>query len=289
MKNILISVLIFMLAILGLTSCQEPIDVTLDKGTPQLGVDALVMFDDGPQSIRLTVTGGYFDQNKAQGASGATVQLTSDLGQSYSFTEDPMDPGTYKTSTLTGVVGEKFTLQIDYKGETFKASSIRMRGTEMDTLHPELRERQFGQDAGWYANMNARDSVGFGDFYWIRMKLNGVPDRRTNRLNSSISADGAFDIGSADGLDFIYPIRNSINLGEPYLTNDTLEVELLSIDYENWRFLREMQGQLENTGLFARPIANVRGNVENINPNSTTKAVGSFGVARVSRGKIVFP
>lgn len=274
---------------LFLVSCEEVINVDLDQSKPQLAVDALLTFDDGPQTVRLTMTGGYFDQSKAQGATGAGVRITSNLGQNLILSEDLANPGNYGLDSLKGQVGEIFTLRIDYKGESFEATSQRMRGTAIDTLHPELRESQFGQKAGWYANLVARDSLGTGDFYWIRTTLNGNKARLTQNLNQSIVADAAFDLGSADGLEFIYPIRNSINLNDPYLPGDLLEVEILSIDFENWRFLKEMQTQLTNVGLFAEPMANVRGNVKNINPNSSTKAVGSFGVARVSRGKIIFP
>ncbi|HRH36688.1 MAG TPA: DUF4249 family protein, partial [Catalimonadaceae bacterium] len=195
----------------------------------------------------------------------------------------------YRIDSLNGKPGELFTLRIDYKGESFEAKSARVRGTAIDTLYAELRESQFGQKAGWYANLVVRDSVGAGDFYWIRTTLNGQKSRRTQNLGQSLGADAAFDIGSADGLEFIYPLRNSINLNEPYLQGDLLEVEVLSIDYENWRFLKEMDTQLNNVGLFAEPIANVRGNIKNVNANSETKAQGTFGMARVSRGSVIFP
>jgi hypothetical protein len=284
-KNLLIALSIGFL----LVSCEEVINVDLDPGKSELAVDALLNFEDGPQTVRLTMTGGYFDQSKAQPATGAVVRISSNLGQNYVFSEDPANPGNYRIDSLNGKPGELFTLRIDYKGESFEAKSARVRGTAIDTLYAELRESQFGQKAGWYANLVVRDSVGAGDFYWIRTTLNGQKSRRTQNLGQSLGADAAFDIGSADGLEFIYPLRNSINLNEPYLQGDLLEVEVLSIDYENWRFLKEMDTQLNNVGLFAEPIANVRGNIKNVNANSETKAQGTFGMARVSRGSVIFP
>lgn len=289
MKNTILKTVLLIFSGLWLVSCEDVIDVKLDQGKSELAVDALVMFDDGPQTIRLTQTGPYFDKNKANGASGATVRISSNLGKSYVLIENPAQPGNYQLDSLKGIPGEIFTLRIDYKGESFEATSVRVRGTPIDTLYPEFRKAEFRNKEGYYANLVAKDSVGTGDFYWIRTTLNGMPNRLTSRLNQAISADGAFDLGTSDGLDFIYPIRNSINLREPYLTEDVLAVELLSIDYENFRFLREMEKQLNNRGLFAEPIANVKGNIKNVNPNSTTKAQGCFGVARVSRQTIVFP
>jgi len=270
-----------------LSSCEEPINIVLKDGQSQLAVDALVIVNDGPQKIRLTMTNYYFDnKNVASGASGATVTLLSNQGKSYSFIENSSKAGDYLSSdTVKGNTGELFTLRIDYRGEQFIANSVLVRGTVIDTLFVEDRESEFGNEKGKYFSFNARDSVGFGDFCWIRYKLNGMPDLRYNRLGSAFPADAAFNPGNADGLEFIYPIRNSINGDKSYLLGDVMELELLSIDAEQWRFLKEMEVQLNNTGLFANPIANVRGNIFNANPSSKIQAVGCFGMSRASKAR----
>jgi hypothetical protein len=134
--------------------------------------------------------------------------------------------------------------------------------------------------------LQARDPIGAGDFGWLRYSLNGKNDLRYNRLGAAFPVDAAFNPGSSDGLEFIFPIRNSINGDKGYLVGDTIAVELLSIDGEQWRFLKEMDIQLNNTGLFANPIANVRGNIFNTDANSKVQAVGCFGMARVSRAGV---
>ena len=285
MNDFLIKLAIGIAILVSLVSCEEAIDVTLDNGTPQLAVDALVMVANGRQKVRLTITNPYFNQSKASGATGATVTMTSSLGQIFSFQEDVANPGDYYLDSVAGKTGEIFTLRIDYKGESFTAESELKRGTVIDTLNQEYRMAQFGNPEGNYLNLVAKDSVGINDFYWIRTELNGTKNRRIDAI--TLSADGAFNPGSSDGLEFIYPIRNGVNLPQDtFALGDTITVELLSIDRENWRFLTEMQTQLNNTGLFAEPIANVRGNVDNLNPNSATTAVGCFGMARVSRAGV---
>ena len=47
-----------------------------------------------------------------------------------------------------------------------------------------------------------------------------------------------------------------------------------------------MEVQLNNTGLFANPMVNVRGNIFNADENSKTAAVGCFGMARVSKAGV---
>ncbi len=270
------------------TSCEDPISVELDEGKSQLAVDALIKVNDGIQQVRLTLTNKYFDNSKpAQGVSGAVLVLTSNLGKSYPFIENPATPGNYLSAdTIKGQTGEVFSLSIEYQGQEYFALSPLVRGTVIDTLFIEDRIAEFGNTAGKFAQLIARDSVGVGDFCWIKYRLNGKPDLRYNRLGAAFPADAAFAPGSADGLEFIFPIRNSINGDEGYLIGDVIDVDLLSIDAEQWRFLKEMEIQLNNSGLFADPIANVRGNLFNKNPNSKVQAVGCFGMARVSRAQV---
>ncbi len=312
-----------------LYACEDVIDVKLDKGDSQLAVDALVIVNDGRQTIRLTKTTQYFDNGtKASGVSGASVQIRSNKGQVYVFTENPSNPGNYiSEGAINGETGEIFGLVIQYEGQTFGAGSILVRGTKIDSLYQEDLKAQFGNEAGKYLYLKARDPIGTGDFCWIKYSLNGKQDLRYNRLNGALPVDAAFNPGAQDGLEFIFPIRNSINGNKGYIggdtitvdtkvfrpadsiivngqkvfqpadtirekgkkiyvPGDTIAVDLLSIDGEQWRFLKEMDIQLNNTGLFANPIANIRGNITNTDANSKVQAVGCFGMARVSRAGV---
>ena len=271
-----------------LVSCEDVIDIKLDKGASQLAVDAVIIVNDGPQMVRLTKTTPYFENGvSAPGVSGALVGLTSSKGQLYLFTEDPSKPGNYmSTKPIEGTTNEIFYLGVKHEGQSFVAASVLVRGTVIDSVYQDNRPAEFGNKAGSYIGLIAYDSVGVGDFCWLRYSLNQKADLRYNRLGAAFPADAALSPGAADGLEFIWPIRNSINADDGYLIGDTIAMELLSIDPEQWRFLKEMDIQLNNTGLFARPISNVRGNVINIDSTSKTIAVGCFGMARVSRAGI---
>jgi len=273
------------LILFGLASCEDAIDIKLDKGSSQLAVDALIMVNDGLQTIRLTKTTPYFENGGgAPGASGAEVGIASSKGQLFKFLEDPNKPGNYISEIpITGTTNEIFYLDVRHEGQTFYAVSLLVRGTVIDSVYQDNRSAEFGNEAGSFVELIAKDSVGAGDLCWLRYSLNGKADLRYNRLGAAFPADAAFNPGDADGLDFIYPIRNSINGTKGYLIGDTLAIELLSIDPEQWRFLKEMDRQLNNTGLFANPIANVRGNIFNQDSTSKINAVGCFGMARVSR------
>ena len=98
--------------------------------------------------------------------------------------------------------------------------------------------------------------------------------------------------GNIDGLPFITPTREGINpfyddddddeFEPPYKIGDHVRVEIHSITEDAFFFLQEMDVQLNNGGLFAVPVSNVRTNIQNINPNSSIQAVGYFGTTAVS-------
>ncbi len=171
----------------------------------------------------------------------------------------------------------------------------------IDKITYKFEEEELGQNAGYYAELNATDIGGLGtvpDFYRIRTWKFDASTGKSFWLNNpgeiSISADGVFNPngrGSDSLLVFIFPIRRSINpeIDEdvdeaPYDLGDSLFVELHSIDVETYEFFSQLSEQINNGGLFATPLANVPTNIQNLNPNATVaqKAVGWFGVSLVS-------
>jgi hypothetical protein len=283
--------LLFLFSALLFAGCEEVIDLELDKGDSQLAVDALVVVDDGVQKIRLTLSQAYFNNEAAKGASGAEVKIVRKKDDSvFVFRENPMIAGEYISETsLRGNPLDVFELQITYSGNLFKAASRLPRRQVIDSLKQAERPSEFGNKAGIYLDLFSKDppigpAYPFPDFFWLRYSLDGKPNLRPG--NILVGGDAAFNPGVADGLSFIYPVRNSINSNEPYKLGQRIDVELLSIDAENFRFLNEMRVQITNTGLFAQPAANVKGNIVNTDANSKIPALGCFGISQISRAGI---
>jgi hypothetical protein len=274
---------------LFLVSCEEAITIDVGKGKSELAVDAMITVEDGLQELRLMLTSGYFDNaNPATAVTDARVLLVNiNTLDTFLFQHRPDKPGYYRSNRqITGNTGNIFGLFVEYNGDTLNGFSRLSRPTHIDSLYQEERPAEFGNEAGKYLYLLARDSAGAGDCCWIRYTLNGKENLQYNRLNQSLPIDAAFNPGAADGLEFIYPVRNSINTDKSYVVGDTLGVMLYSIDPEHWRFLKEMDIQLNNQGLFANPQANVRGNMFNFNAAKKTGAQGCFGICRVSKAGV---
>jgi len=273
------------------TGCEDPIDINLDQGEAQLTVDAFIDSRAQTQSIRLTMTGGYFDNVPNNAITNGSVKLIDHLGNEFDFTHQADGFYTWTPDTagpFLDQIGTDYRLEITADGNSFEAVSTLNPSPPIDSVTYEFREAELGQPEGYYAQFWGIDLFGRTDFYWIKTIKNGEFDNDPNYI--TLAYDAAFGAG-ADGFPFITPIREGITrFDEPFEENDTVKVELTAINEGAWNFVQEMQTQMVNGGLFATPPANVRSNIVNADPNSTTKAVGYFDISTVSEAtQIMLP
>ena len=295
MKNRALTLfLVALTAVAGLTSCEDVIDLKTETGPTQLVVDGWITDQPGPQTIRLSLSAGYFNNGPAAMATGAEVVVTDDEGTPFPFRYIP-EKKTYQwtppqDSVVLGRVGGTYTLTIRYEGEEYVATNQIKRVPAIDSLTYTQEKLpikpQEGPQEGYIAEFFARDFLGLGDTYWIKPlkggKLNGTEASRI-----SLAFDGAFSPGSpADGLIFIQPLRQSITANQLFSASDTAGVELHSLTLESYYFLLQVRQESANGGIFAVPPANIPTNIHNVKPDGK-KALGFFGASAVSRAETV--
>lgn len=287
MKN---TILIASCLLLLFTSCEDVIDVDLDSNVDQLVVDAWVNNNPETQQIRLTTTAPYFQNSATPAVTGATVMLTDDAGNTFSFLDNDND-GTYEwtpgAQQTLGQLGTQLKLTINSEGETYTATSQINRVTPIDSIDVRFRDDILGGADGIYAELFAKDFVGEGDVYWIKSFKNGEYLGKPEELN--IAFDAAFTAGTVDGVTFIRPIRQFINPvveddESPYAVGDSIDIEIHSLNLDAFFFLEQVfvQTTLGDNGIFAEPPANVSTNIKNIDPDSDKLPLGFFNVAAVS-------
>ncbi|GAB3327909.1 hypothetical protein GCM10027299_29170 [Larkinella ripae] len=280
----LVHLILLGLLVLGLTSCEDPIDINLQTGPSQLAVDAWLTDQPGSQTIRLTKTAGYFDAAQPPAALGATVIVADEDSVIHEFT-DVKGNGTYvwtpKTGETFGKIGKKYLLGIRYEGQEYYAIAQMRRVPAVDSIvFREQKPNPLEDRTAYQGEFYATDLPNETDYYWIRTYRNGKRLDGTN--NIVVSYDGSFNNSAdTDGLLFIQPIRWSMNPDSLYNLNDSVKVEVLSITPDAFYFFLQLSTQINNGGLFASPPANVPTNVVNRNA-SGPKAVGFFGVSALS-------
>jgi len=274
-------------------SCEDVIDLETQTGPEQMVVDGWITNDAGPQTIKLSWSANYFNNNAPKPVLDAEVTITDNLGKVFEF-KDVDANGTYtwgisNTDTL-GQIGRTYTLKIKNGTEMYSAVSEIKRVPAVDSVVYRNEKLPFepdeGPKEGFVAQFYARDFAGSGDTYWIKPFVSGkaVVDKA---VNISIAYDAAFNSGAAtDGLIFILPLRESITTDTLYSAGASVGVELHSITKETFEYLNQIREQASNGGLFATPITNIKSNVINADP-AGPKALGFFAASAVSRKETV--
>ena len=284
---------LFALAFTTLTSCEDVINLDTANGPSQLEVYGWLTNQPGEQAIKLSWSQAYFDNNTPKPVLGAEVTVTDDKGKVYKF-EDADADGKYTwgktTADTLGHVGRTYSLKVVNGTDTFTSKSELKRVPTVDSVVYRHEKWPFEPDKGpregFVASFYSRDLEGEGDTYWIKPVIRGkaVVDKA---VNISIAYDAAFGAGApSDGLIFILPLRESITTDSLYSAGAEVGVELHSITYEAFEFLKQVSEQAANGGLFATPIANVRSNIINADPKGP-KALGFFSTSAVSRKETV--
>jgi len=282
------------LALFLVTSCEDPIDVQLDDAEEQLIVDAWIDNRSTIQEIRLSKTLPYFTAEFTPGVENAEVVVRNSQGEVFNFeyTTDGIYTYDFSDGASIGNVGDSFELDINVDGKSYTSETTMNRVPVIDSLTQEFREDEIFLDDGIYCQFFARDFDGLGDTYWIKSYKNGQFLNRPFEIN--LAYDAGFDSGGeVDGIVFIYPLRDLVNevdqdgVPVPWATGDEIKVEIHSISNDAFAFMEIMRDQLinSNSGIFAEPLANTRGNVIDISGEETV--LGVFNVAAVSEAERV--
>ncbi len=286
------------LSIVLFSACTDVIDVDLDEGESVLSVDAFLNNLPGPQVIKLRFTAPYFSNEFTPEASGATVTVDGNDGNTYNFVEVGQT-GDYVWSpgpdSIFGTIGADYTLTIVLDGQTYTAVSRMNPVPPIDSISTEFREDEFGQPDGYYAQFHSTDLPGRGNTYWIKAFKNGMFLNKPQEMN--LAFDATFTGGvNTDAVPFIQPIAEGINripdTGDdavddsdlpPYELGDSIRVELHAITEETFYFLEEVRTQttLGDAGIFAEPATNVPTNIIPVD-NEDENTQGFFSVAAVA-------
>lgn len=273
-----------LLTVVTLTSCEDVVQVKLDKGEPIVTVDAFINDLRSTQKVRLTYTDSYFSQTSNAPITGATVEL-KDLtsGANYVFTDNT--DGNYvfnlTAADTIGRVGHTYQLKVTQGSNVFTSTSKLNRTTKVDSLISEFTEPGSfgGGEEGYKLSFLGFDIPGDTmDYYWVKSYRNGVLFNKGGDIN--ICVNGAYGAG-ADGFPFIPPIAESITpFDEVFKLNDVCRVEIHSINIDTYNFLTQVRTQTTNSGLFATNPENIKTNIINTT-NSKVKVVGWFCMSAV--------
>jgi Domain of unknown function (DUF4249) len=260
---------------LALTSCTDVVKLDVPPTTPLLAVDGQITDQAKPAVVSLALTQPYFTKDTPPAVTGATLTLDDDQGRRDVLRETT--PGRYVGSgAVRGRIGGRYMLTIMADGQTYRAETEIRRTPSIDNLQVEFKKDEAGFDDGYYVLYNGPELPGVGDYYRFRLYANGVLRNKPGDLilTSDELVDGNY-------------IGNVRLNSDPFKRDERVRAEMLAIPRDYYFFLRELQTQATNEGLFATSPANVRTNVRNTQAGAGRPAVGYFAGYTVRADSVV--
>ena len=266
---------LLLMAFYGLTSCQKVISIDLNSASPQLVVEANVSNKPGPYFVKLSNTVNFSEITGIPAVTGAIVVISDSSGQSETLNE--VSNGIYRSRTLRGTPGHKYTLTVKTGGQTYE--SVSRMPFPVGILNLEVkREADNGPGFGGSGDQSARyvvsyeisDPVEYKNYYRFTIYYkNGI-------MQSHRVFDDQFHNGKIIADDF--ELRDTVN----FIPGDTVMIELQSIDggaYNFFRTLREGAGGLSFLSASpSNPISNI-----------TNNGLGYFNVCSVNDRMLIIP
>jgi hypothetical protein len=266
---------IICLFILGLSSCEDVIDVDLTKVPPKVVIEGFITDNAGPYMVQISRTTDFYEPNIFPPGENAIVKIMDDQGNEEILTET--SPGNYETSMLQGVRGVTYTLAVELEGIVYTAScKIPEQQISLDSITINFEEESLFFDEGYYATAYYNDPPDVDNYYRLQVLVNGevyyfvdkddeesVPERDINFwLTSDKFTDGNLQ-------DYEFP--HNLKVG------DTLDVSLEHLDRSTYDYYRTLVDVIDGGGVApSNPITNI-----------DNGALGYFGAFSVTGNRVV--
>lgn len=274
MKNILIIIL----TLFVLTSCEKTVELDLQDSTPKIVIEGLVTDRAGHQYVKVSRSAGFYSTGKTPRVSDATVVIVDDQENTFSFIHNPNghadSVGYYLPETpFMGEIGRTYTLTVVVDGQTYEGTDTMFRLTPIDKLDYRINEeeQEDPEDDGRFYELLlfVKEPQDTKDYYLFKSFRNGVLEYESDT-----------DVYYADD-ELIGENIDGISLPLFYAVDDVAKIEVQSLSRQAFIFYRDLSKLLNNDGgMFGTPPANPRTNLSN-------DAVGFFQVSAIQSAELV--
>lgn len=252
MKNILYLLILIVI----FPACEKVIDVDLNEADPQIVIEGNVNGNNGLAEVKISMTSSYFDTVPSDRVVNAEVVVKDGSGKIYQFYET--GPGVYRSFGIRPKSWETYLLVVEANGKTYKAESTLNPPVAIDSVAWFFDGGNSFFDAGYYLNVYLSDPKEVENFYRIKIFKNG---KQSNSSDDFLILNDRYINGN----------KVEISLfNDPYRVNDTVMVQLVSIDKNVFQYYKTFAELLNNNPGSAAPA--------NPNSNLSNGALGYFSV-----------
>lgn len=267
MKKVIIGTKLFVVQLMLLVSCTDVVDVEVPDGGDRLVVEASIEWEKGTsgqtQSISLSTSAAYFEQNKNTPVTGAMVIVTNNNDGSQFIFEDQGN-GIYITNDFVPELGQMYSLEIKYNGNTYEASEV-LKGVEaIDEIEQIIDSGLEGDEIG--INVYFNDPGGIANFY----------------LGEFTSSNAPLVVLEVESDDFTDGNQNMLSYdAESLMPGDTVKIELQGISESYFNYMGILIDQAGGDfSPFPTTPVQLKGNCRNIN-DATEEVLGFFRLSEV--------
>ncbi len=277
MKRIKRHISILILALLA--SCTDVVDVAVQEGPERLVIEASIDWEKGTlgnvQTIRLRQSTPFFDEDNIIDVTGASVTVINDnTGAEFIFVDQ--NTGTYITNNFEPVLGQSYSLRIEYNGEVYIAQETMTPVTEINDVF-QSREEGFDEEI-LEVRIVFTDPQTEGDNYLFRFQRQG------DLLPGLEYAEDEFVNGNE--IDWWYEIEDEDDI-PPFEAGDVVDIEMFGISRAYYDYIKILVDQLGGVGIFETTPVAVKGNCIN-ETNPDNYAFGYFRLTEVNRTSYTF-
>ncbi|MCX6273537.1 MAG: DUF4249 domain-containing protein [Bacteroidetes bacterium] len=260
-QNILKLLPVVIILALFLSGCTEKIDLKLGGTYTRLVVDGCITTDTIAHSVKLTTTSDFFNNEPSPTVSGALVSIT-DGTRVFPLTEDPLNPGVYKTDpTVFGQPGKTYTLSIQLANEingysAYEAYCYLNPVSKMDSISVVYMDSW----ELWEIQCWAYDPPQT-NFYMFNIFKNNI--LMTDTINKVMVTDDRLFNGSYTNGAGIGYLRKDFSR-EKVFPGDTIKAQIAGITQDYMKFITQVQIESGyKNPLISGPPANIMGNINN--------------------------
>lgn len=209
------------------TSCEKVVDLDLDKAPQALVIEAILHDSIGDNYVIISKSKPFNENTGSfETVSRATVVISDNVGNSYVLNE--VVAGVYNSLSLKGVIGRTYTLSVTADGKSVTAQSTMPPRVNLDSLSHEKRDRPFSdpnEPDTYRLFTHFYDTPNYNNYYRIKAFSKTVKQKGVLVLSDDL----------IDGDQVIFPIFQT-----EFEEDDTVIVQLLSIDEENYRYFNAL-------------------------------------------------
>jgi hypothetical protein len=174
---------IFFIFSVCFVSCDKEINLSLDKNTSMLVIEANITDQPGPYFVKVTRSVAVTDKNVFPGVTNATITISDNLGKRDTLIHT-ID-GVYQTNKLRGAPGITYYLEVQVDGKKITAESTMPQKVALDSL------RINGFEINGVERYNIipgyTDPIQLGNSYRFIQKINDTLDQTFHVFNDNLN------------------------------------------------------------------------------------------------------